>query len=60
MHRPFSISAVSFTIAKDFFLTDAGTVVSRQLEPGLTLTGEGTGDIHAAMLAVPVPALINV
>lgn len=41
-------------------LTDARTVVSRQLEAGLALTREGAWHVDAAVLAVPVPALINV
>lgn len=41
-------------------LTDARAVVCCQLETGLTLTGEGAGDVHAAVLAVPVPALVDV
>lgn len=41
-------------------LTDAGAVVSCQLEARFTLAGEGAGDINAAMLAISVPALINV
>lgn len=46
--------------AQQSSLTDARAVVSCQLEPGFTLAGEGAGDIDAAVLAVPVPALIDV
>lgn len=41
-------------------LTNARSVVSCQLETRFTLTREGTGDIDTAMLAVSVPALIDV
>lgn len=43
-----------------FIHINAGSVISCQLETRLTLTGEGSGHIDAAMLAVPVPALIDV
>lgn len=43
-----------------FIHINARSVVSRQLETWFTLTREGTGDIDTAMLAVPVPALIDV
>ena len=41
-------------------LTDAGAVVSCQLEAWFTLAGEGAWDINAAVLAIPVSALIDV
>lgn len=43
-----------------FIHINTRSVVSCQLETRFTLTGEGTGDIDTAMLAVPVPALVNV
>lgn len=43
-----------------FIHINAGSVVSCQLEARFTLTGEGTRDVDTAMLAVPVPALIDV
>lgn len=43
-----------------FIYIDARAVVSCQLETRFTLTREGAGDIDTEMLAVPVPALINV
>lgn len=41
-------------------LTHAGAVVAGQLEAWLTLAGEGAWGVDAAMLAVPVPALVDV
>lgn len=43
-----------------FIHINARSVISCQLETRLTLTGERTGHIDTAMLAVPVPALIDV
>lgn len=43
-----------------FIHINTGAVVSRQLKTRFTLTGEGTGDVDTAMLAVSVPALINI
>ena len=41
-------------------LAYAGAVVPSQLEARLTLAGEGAGDVDTVVLAVPVPALVNV
>lgn len=54
------ISVESYNQLQMASLTDARSVVSCQLETRFTLTGEGAGNIDTAMLAVSVPALINV
>lgn len=41
-------------------LTNAGTIVACQLEARLTLAGERAGHVNTAVLAVPVPTLVNV
>ena len=55
-----TVKVESYNQLQTASLTDAGSVVSCQLEARLTLTGEGAGDVDTAMLAVPVPALIDV
>lgn len=41
-------------------LTNAGAIVACQLEARLALAGERAGHVNAAVLAVPVPTLIDV
>lgn len=49
-----------FLLGLDVILANTRTVVSCYLEPGFTLTRERTRDVDTAMLAVSVPALVNV